>query len=335
MLVAQLAATLSGVSAAIDRVRVTVKQADFDGGDTRVSSFSGPTLIRRTPSGGTTPVAVNADGTLVRITATGAVGVKGVDSLNAIHGTRPAVAPDESRYAVLSHDRSRLYVATAARDTSAEAGRGQQEDDIAAPDEDGATTARLAVRGSSLVAPSFDPQGWVWTASQRPPGRLVASSVSGRVAAPAAEWLAGSAVTALRLSRDGSRIAIVTQRAGRGSVVVAGVVRRADGAPVRLGEPYEVLPDLTEARAVAWTGEATLAVLGRRHGHPEQPWIVTIGGQPEGTLPVVHGQSIAANRVLPGSPLDLYVGSSVGQVLKRAGGRWVSIAEARWPALPG
>lgn len=318
LLLAQLGATLNGISSSIERVRVTVNQAEFASSSTLVSSFAGPTLIRSTPGGGVRPVAVTNDGKLVTLTQSGAEAVKGVGALNEVHGTRPAMAPGEQMFAVLSADRSRLYV-------------GEPKTGGAAP----VIAAEVALTGVKLVAPSFDPQGWVWSASETSTGRLLVALPGQRRSSVAAPWLVGTSVRALRLSRDGSRVAIVIEREAGASVLVAAVKRDADGVPQSLGNPYDLLPDLSRARAVAWTGEASLTVLGVRAGQPEQPWEVELGGQPQATLPVANARSLAANQMMPGSSTDMFVGVAGGRVLKREGGQWVQVASASWPALPG
>jgi hypothetical protein len=318
LLLAQLGATLSGITSAIERVKVTVNQASYDSTSASTTSFTGPTLLRRSGSGGMRPVAVTKTGKLVTLADRGAVPVKGVGALNDVHGTRPAASPTQRMFALLSADRTQLYV-------------GEPRSDRNRP----GIEADVALTGVRLVAPSFDPQGWVWTASESAGGRLLVALPGKRRSSLDAPWLDGATVTGVRLSRDGSRVAIAVEREQGASVLVAAVTRDAQGAPKSLGTPLDVLPDLSRARAVVWTGEASLVILGVRADLPEQPWEVQVGGQPEPTLAVPSARSLAANQPMPGSSTELYVGVAGGRVFKREGGQWVKVASASWPALPG
>lgn len=125
-------------------------------------------------------------------------------------------------------------------------------------------SAKEILRGENLAAPSIDRFGWVWTASG---SSLMAVDALGRKVTVAAPWLTGRTIVAVRVSHDGARIAVVSQDESSSQVIshtdVAGIVRDNGGAPTQVMTPVPVGAPLTEATAVVWLDESTLAVLGR------------------------------------------------------------------------
>ena len=88
--------------------------------------------------------------------------------------------------------------------------------------------------------------------------------------------------TAIAVSRDGARVALVAGRgAGRGSCSVRspGSRGRIPMPPGRRGSPSravrEILPELRAVRDVAWADATTLAVLGSPEGAPVAPFTTT------------------------------------------------------------
>lgn len=95
--------------------------------------------------------------------------------------------------------------------------------------------------GSGLTDPSVDPRGWAWSADDS--GTVRAVRPDDPEAAPLtveASWLEGTPVTSLRLSRGGTRALIITDDGDATRLLIAGVVRGAEGRPVSLNEPYVV-----------------------------------------------------------------------------------------------
>lgn len=192
--------------------------------------------------------------------------------------------------------------------------------------------------GTTLVAPSVDRYGWVWTGEAASTGALTAVTVAGRVVDVQADWLDGRTVRSARVSRDGARIAVVsTDPAGRGAVVeVAGVVRDENGVPQRLSaETVRVGSALEDVAEVAWNDEGTLAVLGTS-ASTSAPTptmnLVPLGG-PTQVLPMVRGTvGIASGRGERG----LYLSIDDGALYSRQGASWVVAAtDVRDPVFPG
>jgi hypothetical protein len=145
---------------------------------------------------------------------------------------------------------------------------------------DGTPPRSVYSTGRGLVPPSVDRFGWVWTAETQSSGAIVARLQDG-TSAPLLipTWLDGRLVQSLRVSRDGSRMVVLsTSPVGGVEVDVVGI-QRQNGAPQKLGDPLRIGATLTGVVAVAWVDEASVAVLGRTEGSPDKGvYIVPIGG---------------------------------------------------------
>ncbi len=94
---------------------------------------------------------------------------------------------------------------------------------------------QLDVRGG-LVAPSIDRFGYVWSYASSAPGEIVVTRPGESQEAVSAPWLSGQAPVAVRVSKSGTRIAMLMAEGDQSVVVVAGVMRDAAGRPISLGE---------------------------------------------------------------------------------------------------
>lgn len=113
----------------------------------------------------------------------------------------------------------------------------------------------------TLVAPSLDPYGYVWTVPANSPTDLLAwgSDLTSQKIAQA--WPNASAISALRVAADGARVAAVITLGGQHWVVVAAVVRDDAGAPVELGTIKPLTRIEGDADGLVWLGSERLGVL--------------------------------------------------------------------------
>ncbi|GAA1689476.1 LpqB family beta-propeller domain-containing protein [Microbacterium sediminicola] len=148
------------------------------------------------------------------------------------------VGPDRVRAAVLLED------GTVARATA-----------------DGAVTT-LDTR-SGLLAPTIDPLGFVWSMPRGAPAGLGAYGEDAEVPALSSSWVSAGAtdVSAIAVSRDGTRMAGVVSVGSLREVWVSGIVRDADGVPTRLGEPILVGVLSGPAASMVWADDATLSIV--------------------------------------------------------------------------
>lgn len=197
----------------------------------------------------------------------------------------------------------------------------------------GAAPPVVLATGTSLVAPSVDRHGWVWTGEERSAGVLLAIR-SGEPTQVAAEWLDGRVVRSLRVSRDGARVAVISVGPDQAVTVdVLGVVRDQDGTPQLLGNPVRVGAVLESATEVAWVDEGMLAVLGTS-GDLSVPamHLVPVGGPTEALALVDQTVDIAAGR----GERALYLAVADGVLYSRQDMSWFRVAQdVRDPVFPG
>jgi len=148
-----------------------------------------------------------------------------------------------------------------------------------------------------------------------------------------AEWLGDRTIDALRVSRDGSRIAVASTGADGTTVDVAGVIRNGEGVPQQLSEPVRVGARVTAVDSMVWADDLTLAVLGRTDGSANLR-LVSVGG-PSRSLPdVADAVALAADRGVR----TLVVATQDGGLLRYDGQTWVPVPGAtgvREPSFPG
>lgn len=189
------------------------------------------------------------------------------------------------------------------------------------------------VSGGQLAAPSVDRLDWVWTARATVGSGVLAVGPQGQVVALTADWLAGRTVTAVRVSRDGARVAVVSVGATGTTVDVAGVVRDSSGAPASIGASIQVGAGLAAADQVVWLDSSTLVVLGHVAGAAVLSRVPVTG--PTETLPTV---SDAASVAAGSGERTMLVATSSGELRRYDGRTWVEVPGApavRGPAYPG
>ncbi|WP_407341809.1 LpqB family beta-propeller domain-containing protein [Pengzhenrongella phosphoraccumulans] len=264
------------------------------------------TLLRDpAPTGG---LEVLSDGLLQRLTGTSLKPVDTVGSLAGLDPRSPAAGVDSAPQVLLS-GADRLVLAPTP------------------------TTAAVGlVSGSALLAPSVDRLGWVWSGPSST-GGLLATRSDGTVVDVAVDWLEGRVVRSVRVSRDATRIAVVSTGSDGATVDVAGIVRDDSATPQRLDEQLRVGALLADATAVVWVDQSTLAVLGKS-GTMTGPTmhVVPIAGDTR-ALPALEGAvSIAAGK----GERALYVGTSDRTLYTLQGNSWLRVAtNVTDPSFPG
>ncbi|WP_315099105.1 LpqB family beta-propeller domain-containing protein [uncultured Cellulomonas sp.] len=182
--------------------------------------------------------------------------------------------------------------------------------------------------GAGLVAPSVDRMGWAWTAQAA--GGLVAARADAAPVQVGADWLEGRAVRAVRVARDGVRIAVVSAGADGVQVDVAAITRDESGAPQQVGAPVRAGASLVDASAVVWSDESTLAVVGRSVGSAAVHMVPLAG--PTRALPEVTDLADLAGSTV------VYVTTTDGELRRFVGSAWaqvVGVTGASYPFFPG
>ena len=198
----------------------------------------------------------------------------------------------------------------------------------------------LLTTGADLSAPVIDRSGWVWTADRSTTGRVLvtpatrsgaaASESPGRTVRLQPSWLAGRRVTALDVSRDGSRVALVSVAAdGSSRLDVAGVVRADGGGPAALAQPWQVGQSLPSVTDVSWADRTTLVVIGGSAGQ-RQPYQVEVGGVVSAMQKVSGAVGVSAGSGLS----SIYLTLGGGQVAVRVGSGWRTLGPGTSVTIP-
>ncbi|MCW3493789.1 LpqB family beta-propeller domain-containing protein [Microbacterium sp. SSM24] len=154
-----------------------------------------------------------------------------------------------------------------------------------------------------LIDPSIDPFDIVWTVPRDQPGGLQAYLRDLTPVVVADAWPGATAVHAMSVSRDGTRIAAVVTAGGRTALWVAGIVRGADQVPERLGDPLQLAVVDGASRGIAWLDDLSIGVLsGDAEGTEVLEQVVggltSTSSAPETMSSIAGGTSLSSVRLL-------------------------------------
>lgn len=184
--------------------------------------------------------------------------------------------------------------------------------------------------GDDLIAPSFDAHGWVWSTEHTSIGTIVAAPPEGDPVVLDAPWLAGRAVQAIAVSRDGTRLAVLSRATGTvQSLDIAAISRDPSGTPLSIGQPLAMVPSLEPALDLTWSDATALVTLFEDSGNLEES---EVGGwtRLEAVLPEAQ-RVTGRNGVRTLLAID-----ADGSLVARAGNSWtVQVAGVRDVAYAG
>ena len=303
LLVAQIQETLVQQVA---QVRTVVVQAGLDG--PQLQGTKQLSTIGQTPmSGGAEMIATGADGDRLVALTSQLTPVAGVSPLTGLDARSPARSENGVVRAFLRGPNELATVPTT----------GQQSQSL--------------LKEPGLAPPSVDRFGWVWSASG---GTVYAVDGHDPVVALTPKWLSDRQVTFVRVSRDGTRIAVVSTGQDGVSVDVAGIARDERGGPQQLSDSTErVGAALSAASSVVWYDDDQLAVMARGAGSATV-WEVPLGGPSKALPDVAGGVSLAGGR----AERSLLVATSDGRLLVYSGPTWTpvdGVSGVRDPSYPG
>ena len=174
----------------------------------------------------------------------------------------------------------------------------------------------IALEGDDLIAPSFDRHGWVWSTERTSAGTIVAALPDGDQVVLDAPWLAGRSVQAIAVSRDGTRLAVLSRATGTvQSLDIAAITREPSGAPLSIGQPLAMVPSLEPALDLTWSDATGVVTLFEDTGNLEES---EVGGwtRMEAVLPEAR-RITARNGVRTLLAID-----AEGSLVARAGNSW-------------
>lgn len=167
------------------------------------------------------------------------------------------------------------------------------------------------------VAPTLDRAGWAWWVPDPATQAIVVSDGSREIVLGLPD-LQGT-IRDVEVSRDGARIAIVTDVADGTAAWVAGIARE-DGVPVSVASPQR-MPLVTGAAVdVTWATGTSIAVLTSTQDAGQQLVLLTVGGATQ-QLPTPQ-DAITQLAGGVGASAVLRARSAVGELLVLRGGNW-------------
>lgn len=305
LIVSQLEATLTklpGIRSVLVESNSIVMEKDVD-----------PNLIKD-PILATSPLVL-VDNTLKQLNGRVADELPGVGSLSKYHPTALALMNDVGQGVFLDGEQLIREIPNAKDETD------------------------VLLQGASLVAPSIDRFGWVWSGESRQVGK--SEGVLSVVASPdekievSVPWLSGRRVNALRVSHDGARLAVISTDGSSPQIDVAGISRDDKNRPVGVSDPIAVGGQLAGASFLQWVDESTLGVIG--HSATSDGlgfYSVPLSGKSELIAPVEQVTSLGIGRGLR----SVFVSTEDGRILTRSssGSTWTELVNnATLPTFPG
>lgn len=182
-------------------------------------------------------------------------------------------------------------------------------------------TFEVVDQRAGLVDPTIDPNGFIWTVPAGAPSQLTATGPDGAPIALTDAWPGASQISALEVSRDGTRLAALVRDGSRPALWVAGILRDEAGAPVGLGDREVVAALPGTGLDASWVDGSTIAVLAE-DGDSEVVISQSVGGFGETITAPAGARAIAtANQLQAVRLLD-----DEGTLFAQKGQTWPTVA---------
>jgi Lipoprotein LpqB beta-propeller domain/Sporulation and spore germination len=137
--------------------------------------------------------------------------------------------------------------------------------------------AELLDPRQGLVPPSVDTFGFVWSVPAERPGELFVYNTAGAAIAVPTPWPEATSINALRVSRDGTRVAALL-RTGTDTRLIVAAVKRDKNVPVGLGDPEALATIEGMPLDATWIDDLTVASLSQLPNGEERIVAQQIGG---------------------------------------------------------
>ncbi|SMX88894.1 Sporulation and spore germination [Brevibacterium iodinum ATCC 49514] len=259
------------------------------------------------------PPVVLADDHLSRVSGTTVAKVENSPNLKKAKASDPAVSLDDSLYVYLADDGKQLM---------------RLKSD--------AVDATPILKGTKLVRPSIDRFNTTWTGEAENKGELKAIGRDGKSSTVAADFLNGRQLIDIEVSRDGTRIVLLSRHKGEPDRLdVVGIPRDKAGNPSgHVSEtPIEVGANFHEIKDVSWAGSTSLVALAAEEGESAQPFRIGVTGPAEQLGEVSDGSRIAGG--VDGR--SILVTGADGALYSYNSNAWQKLVdvEAKDPSYPG
>lgn len=183
--------------------------------------------------------------------------------------------------------------------------------------------------GVPLTPPSFSPSNWVWSAAADGSGRVFASNAAQNNGATVQtvtltmEWLKGRTVSSLRVSRDGTRIMVVSSAAGQSQVHLTGILRQDNSLaspPRDLTVPIGMFLDTVTFTLGYWGDETKMIVMAPGTGDVVATKL-SLSADPK-PLPALTGMQRLSVGNVTSDVSDIYAQTSSGSVFVQSNTGW-------------
>ncbi|MGC3021380.1 LpqB family beta-propeller domain-containing protein [Brevibacterium sp. FAM 24630] len=259
------------------------------------------------------PPVVLADNRLSRVSGTTVAKVENSPNLKGKKASDPAVSLDDSLYVYLQNERRELM---------------RLKSD--------AVDATPILEGRQLVRPSIDRFNMTWTGEAKNKGELKAVGRDGKVFTVAVDFLSGRQLADVEVSRDGTRVALLSRHKGEPDRIdVVGIPRDKAGNPSGHASetPISVGANFDEVKDVSWAGSTNLVALAAEEGDSAQPFRIGVTGPSEQLGEVSGGSRIAGGA----DGRSILVTGSEGALYSYNSNAWQKLVDvaAKDPSYPG
>ena len=171
---------------------------------------------------------------------------------------------------------------------------------------------------AGLIAPAVDPFGYVWSVPADDPAALVAYGPDSQAIDIATACVGASGVTSFEVSRDGTRAVASLSLDGVPKLVVAAVIRNADGVPERLGQAVELVSAPGVPVGATWVDQFSVAAANALPSGEVRATAQRLGGRmtalgsPADAVGLAGGNDIDGLRAL----------TATGDILQQQGSAW-------------
>lgn len=110
-----------------------------------------------------------------------------------------------------------------------------------------------------LIEPTIDPSGFIWTVPRDSPQAIQVSALGRASSGVKANWDGATSIESLDVARDGARLIALVTSGGKPRLVMAAIMRDAQGVPVSLGEPVSMSTGDGVAVDATWVDQLTAA----------------------------------------------------------------------------
>ncbi|WP_295782588.1 LpqB family beta-propeller domain-containing protein [uncultured Microbacterium sp.] len=276
-------------------------------------------LVRSLSTAGISDVQMTVDGTPVTasevpvrvtrvdpapavLTALGVFGSLSGDAVEPINGLSDAVESLLPASVELEADRSLAAVRS-------------QDGDVASALSDGRTF--LLDERPGLIAPSIDGEGAIWSVPSASPTQVRVITAEGVPRDVGNAWPDASEITAMQISRDGTRVAAIVTVSGTREVWLAGIER--ENGTVELGAPHVLSFSQQGAFDLAWLDDTTVGVLATVDGASRLRELNVGGRGTEAAAP-------DGARTLAAGSTSVRVLDDQGRLYSRRGSSWTLVA---------